>query len=263
MSNHLLGLESHPTFTIAALQMMPATDFSWAIHDFLYPFWFSLLLFTGVVPYFHYLFFSSCCCWSVYSLFSGFFLPLSHVLFITHSPFFYTILHNSLTFLLHYSLIGSPTVSLLILSPQQRIFRFGFRVVNFCNTDIMDIPLPIDGWNVVSNNLDIFPTSASNGKRYVVLVATGSFNPPTFMHLRMFELARDALRSKGYHVIGAYMSPVNDAYAKKGLLSAEHRIHMCQLACRSSDFVMVDPWEAKQSNYQRTLTVLCRVKNYL
>ncbi|XP_074303980.1 uncharacterized protein LOC141638465 [Silene latifolia] len=38
---------------------------------------------------------------------------------------------------------------------------------------------------------------------------------------------------------------------------------MCQLACRSLVFVMVDPWEAKQSTYQRTLTVLCRVKNYL
>ncbi|XP_074281007.1 nicotinamide/nicotinic acid mononucleotide adenylyltransferase-like isoform X6 [Silene latifolia] len=59
------------------------------------------------------------------------------------------------------------------------------------------------------------------------------------------------------------MSPVNGGYAKKGLLSTEHRIQMCQLACRSSVFVMVDPWEAKQSTYQRTLTVLCRVKNYL
>lgn len=98
---------------------------------------------------------------------------------------------------------------------------------------------------------------------YVVLVATGSFNPPTYMHLRMFELARDALNSEGYHVIGGYMSPVNDAYKKKGLISAEHRIEMCELACKSSDFVMVDPWEAKQSNYQRTLTVLSRVKSFL
>jgi len=29
------------------------------------------------------------------------------------------------------------------------------------------------------------------------------------------ELARDALNSEGYHVIGGYMSPVNDAYKKK------------------------------------------------
>ncbi|XP_021748655.1 nicotinamide/nicotinic acid mononucleotide adenylyltransferase-like [Chenopodium quinoa] len=38
---------------------------------------------------------------------------------------------------------------------------------------------------------------------------------------------------------------------------------MCQLACKSSDFIMVDAWEAKQSSYQRTLTVLTRVKSFL
>ncbi|MED6218605.1 hypothetical protein PIB30_028038 [Stylosanthes scabra] len=102
-------------------------------------------------------------------------------------------------------------------------------------------------------------TQPSISKIYVVLVATGSFNPPTFMHLRMFELARDALNSEGYCVIGGYMSPVNDAYKKKNLISAEHRIQLCNLACKSSDFVMVDPWEANQSTYQRTLTVLSRV----
>lgn len=125
----------------------------------------------------------------------------------------------------------------------------------------MDIPLPLDKLHVVSSISDV--SSSVSEKMYVVLVATGSFNPPTYMHLRMFELARDALNSEGYHVIGGYMSPVNDAYKKKGLISAEHRIEMCELACKSSDFVMVDPWEAKQSNYQRTLTVLSRVKSFL
>ncbi|KAL5126248.1 Nicotinamide/nicotinic acid mononucleotide adenylyltransferase [Glycine soja] len=103
--------------------------------------------------------------------------------------------------------------------------------------------------------------NTSSSKIYVILVATGSFNPPTFMHLRMFELARDALNSDGYCVIGGYLSPVNDAYKKKGLISAEHRIQLCHLACKSSDFIMVDPWEASQSTYQRTLTVLSRVHN--
>ncbi|CAA0813020.1 Nicotinamide/nicotinic acid mononucleotide adenylyltransferase [Striga hermonthica] len=59
------------------------------------------------------------------------------------------------------------------------------------------------------------------------------------------------------------MSPVNDAYKKKGLIQAEHRVAMCSLACKSSDFVMVDPWEASQSSYQRTLTVLSRVRESL
>ncbi|MBA0825716.1 hypothetical protein Goarm_010637 [Gossypium armourianum] len=39
------------------------------------------------------------------------------------------------------------------------------------------------------------------------------------------------------------MSPVNDAYKKKGLIAADHRIELCNLACKSSDFIMVDPWE--------------------
>ncbi|KAL0400592.1 UNVERIFIED_CONTAM: Structural maintenance of chromosomes flexible hinge domain-containing protein GMI1 [Sesamum latifolium] len=61
------------------------------------------------------------------------------------------------------------------------------------------------------------------------------------------ELARDAVNSQGLCVIGGYMSPVNDSYKKKGLIHAEHRIAMCNLACQSSDFVMVDPWEVKTS----------------
>ncbi|XVF77074.1 hypothetical protein PTKIN_Ptkin14bG0010600 [Pterospermum kingtungense] len=83
------------------------------------------------------------------------------------------------------------------------------------------------------------------------------------MHLRMFELARDALNSDGFCVIGGYMSPVNDSYRKKGLISAEHRTELCNLACKSSEFVMVDPWEANQSSFQRSLTVLSRVKSFL
>ncbi|XP_054818595.1 nicotinamide/nicotinic acid mononucleotide adenylyltransferase-like isoform X3 [Prosopis cineraria] len=125
----------------------------------------------------------------------------------------------------------------------------------------MDVLLPFD--KLALKLADEKPPhgAMSTGKTYVVLVAAGSFNPPTFMHLRMFELARDALNSEGYCVIGGYMSPVNDAYKKRGLVSAEHRVRLCQLACKSSEFIMVDPWEATQSSYQRTLTVLSRVRN--
>ncbi|ONK63882.1 uncharacterized protein A4U43_C07F19900 [Asparagus officinalis] len=127
----------------------------------------------------------------------------------------------------------------------------------------MEIPLPMNKLSLESpNEAGDSETQNGNGK-FVALVSTGSFNPPTYMHLRMFELAKDALQAEGYVVIGGYMSPVNDAYKKKGLLSAEDRIRMCELACKSSSFVMVDPWEAKQSSYQRTLTVLSRIQGSL
>ncbi|KAF9681596.1 hypothetical protein SADUNF_Sadunf05G0018300 [Salix dunnii] len=119
--------------------------------------------------------------------------------------------------------------------------------------DIMDLQLPMEKVSLGLNSTEV------NNRINVVLVATGSFNPPTFMHLRMLELARDALQSEGYHVIAAYMSPVSDAYKKACLVSGDHRLQMCRLACETSDFIMVDPWEANQSTFQRTLTILQRV----
>ncbi|KAJ8542826.1 hypothetical protein K7X08_005349 [Anisodus acutangulus] len=124
-----------------------------------------------------------------------------------------------------------------------------------------DIALPLDKLSLDLIKQVEGPSSPERRKRtYVVLVSTGSFNPPTYMHLRCFELARDALTSEGFCVIGGYISPVNDAYKKKSLISAVHRVAMCQLACKSSDFVTTDSWEASQDSYQRTLTVLSRIK---
>ncbi|KAG9134677.1 hypothetical protein Leryth_000990 [Lithospermum erythrorhizon] len=123
-----------------------------------------------------------------------------------------------------------------------------------------DLPLDKLAKNLIGQHSS---QDADSMKKICILVCTGSFNPPTYMHLRCFELSRDALNSEGFCVVGGYMSPVNDAYKKKGLVSAEHRISMCSLACKSSDFIMVDPWEAKQTSYQRTLTVLTRIRTSL
>ncbi|KPJ10364.1 Nicotinamide mononucleotide adenylyltransferase 1 [Papilio machaon] len=61
----------------------------------------------------------------------------------------------------------------------------------------------------------------SHGK--VVLMACGSFSPPTYMHLRMFEIARDYMHNLGLGtIVGGIMSPVHDAYGKKDLVAAQH-----------------------------------------
>ena len=83
------------------------------------------------------------------------------------------------------------------------------------------------------------------------------------MHLRMFEMAVDHARqnmSDEYEVIGGYISPVSDRYNKAGLASAAHRVRMCELATeQTSDWLMVDPWEAMQPEYQPTAVVLDHV----
>src|SRR5215469_4910623 len=56
------------------------------------------------------------------------------------------------------------------------------------------------------------------------------------------------------------LSPVGDAYRKKGLAPAGDRVKMCELAVNTSNhgshFTMVDTWEALQREYQPTAIVL-------
>ncbi|KAF0933409.1 hypothetical protein E2562_018516 [Oryza meyeriana var. granulata] len=81
----------------------------------------------------------------------------------------------------------------------------------------LELPLP-------KEKLAVDLGSRDGGRRGVtVLVATGSFNPPTYMHLRMFELAKDELQQRGYSVLGGYLSPVNDAYKKKDVVCLWYR----------------------------------------
>ncbi|CAG7734232.1 unnamed protein product [Allacma fusca] len=92
----------------------------------------------------------------------------------------------------------------------------------------------------------------------VVLLSCGSFNPPTIMHLRMFELARDYLHQLGrYEVIGGVISPVHDAYGKKGLAESKHRLEMVRLAVEDNPWVKLSSWEASQNTiWTRTRKVL-------
>ncbi|XP_039200613.1 nicotinamide/nicotinic acid mononucleotide adenylyltransferase 3 isoform X1 [Crotalus tigris] len=93
----------------------------------------------------------------------------------------------------------------------------------------------------------------------LILLACGSFNPITNMHMRLFELARDHLHQTGkYNVIEGIISPVSDNYGKEGLVAAKHRIAMVRLAVETSDWIRVDPWESEQNQWTETLMVLRR-----
>ncbi|XP_031760955.1 nicotinamide/nicotinic acid mononucleotide adenylyltransferase 1 isoform X2 [Xenopus tropicalis] len=97
----------------------------------------------------------------------------------------------------------------------------------------------------------------SDDRREVVLLATGSFNPITVMHLRLFELARDYLHETGkYKVIKGIISPVGDGYKKKGLIEASHRLAMANLATKNSNWIEVDSWECSQKEWMETVLVL-------
>jgi nicotinate (nicotinamide) nucleotide adenylyltransferase len=91
----------------------------------------------------------------------------------------------------------------------------------------------------------------------VVLLLCGSFSPITNLHLRMLELARDCLQKNSlFSVVRGIISPVHDAYGKKGLVESHHRVAMCKLAAQNSDWITVDPWETQQGGWTVTANVL-------
>ncbi|KAI7871765.1 hypothetical protein BDF14DRAFT_1718214 [Spinellus fusiger] len=110
----------------------------------------------------------------------------------------------------------------------------------------------------------VFPTKylpkmmKDDNKIPLVLVACGSFSPITYLHLRMFEMAQDHFNERNeYELLTGYYSPVSDAYMKEGLAEAKDRVKMCQLAVETtSNWLMVDSWEPRQTTYQRTAIVL-------
>ena len=136
------------------------------------------------------------------------------------------------------------------------------------NTDIQgiaNINVHKEPDDVLASSLEsyLFPHSKlrrvlrDKTKTPLLLVACGSFSPPTFLHLRMFEIASDYVRDNtDFEVVGGYMSPVSDAYKKDGLEKADSRIKMCQLATRGSEWVMVDNFEGLSKEYVTTAKVL-------
>ena len=127
--------------------------------------------------------------------------------------------------------------------------------------------IPVDSGSIedLATSLDHYKLPHSKLRRVLqdktktplLLVACGSFSPPTFLHMRMFELARDFIRDNtDFEVIGGYLSPVSDAYKKDGLAKADARVHMCQLATADNDWIMVDNYEGLSPEYIRTPSVL-------
>lgn len=57
-------------------------------------------------------------------------------------------------------------------------------------------------------------------------------------------------------MIKGIISPVGDAYKKKGLIEACHRVEMARLASENSGWITVDSWECLQPEWVETLKVI-------
>lgn len=105
-------------------------------------------------------------------------------------------------------------------------------------------------------------------KPFVILLNTGAYSPIHVGHIQMMEEAKEKL-SSDYHIIGGYLSPSHDKYVSskyKGSAAyhSDARISLCQEVVESSQWLMVDPWEARYNKNAINFTdVISRLKKYL
>lgn len=113
-------------------------------------------------------------------------------------------------------------------------------------------------FSTFANMIELQPTK-------FLFLAGGSFNPPTPMHLRMFEIARDAFHEHtDYEVVGGIISPVHDSYGKPDLVAAEHRCAMVNMSIQSSDWIRLSDWECnEQIQWTRTRILLQYHQRYI
>jgi len=98
-------------------------------------------------------------------------------------------------------------------------------------------------------------------KQPCVIISCGSFSPPTYLHLRIMEEAKDCLERENFQVIGGILSPVNDQYGqlhKQSLQAADskHRIAMARLGTQSSGWLGVSDFEVSLDKWTRVAVVL-------
>ncbi|CAD5214914.1 unnamed protein product [Bursaphelenchus okinawaensis] len=107
------------------------------------------------------------------------------------------------------------------------------------------------------------PLLAGAKPKSLVLVCPGAFNPVSYVHLRLFERAKDYLeKTLGHTVIEGVFSPFSDKNVKPDLISSRHRVKMLQLANQSSHWIRTDDWQTRQLDEPTTLMILHHYQAY-
>jgi NAD+ synthetase len=105
-------------------------------------------------------------------------------------------------------------------------------------------------------------------KPRVVLLSTGAYCPIHEGHVRILELAREALERQGAVVLGGYLSPSHDRYVQQKCGTANpgaaRRVWLCEEALRGHRWLRVDPWESLHAEVPLNFTeVIDRLERFL
>lgn len=108
--------------------------------------------------------------------------------------------------------------------------------------------------------------------QFAVIIASGSCNPVTRMHIRRFFIAKQCIESSSsnMYVLGSLISPshpdlVRQRYRSfpREIIPAPHRLAIAQLSVKDSIWVNVDPWEITRRRVMDYLSILEHVSTMI
>src|SRR5689334_8119864 len=103
-----------------------------------------------------------------------------------------------------------------------------------------------------------------NKRKFGVIVGSGSCNPLTRMHMRMFYLAKQYLESRSdIFILGSLLSPSHGSAVRERyrtntseIIPSPHRLAIAQLLVSDSKWLAIDPWEITRKRSMDYLSLL-------
>lgn len=94
--------------------------------------------------------------------------------------------------------------------------------------------------------INFLQTTTSEDKP-AIIISTGALCPMHDGHKQMMDIAKMEVESRGYKVIGGYLSPGHDQYIKEktgdNWMPIHDRIRWANNLIKDSDWLAIDPWE--------------------
>lgn len=108
----------------------------------------------------------------------------------------------------------------------------------------------------------------SQSKNPCIIISTGAHCPMHDGHVEIMKIAKQKLETKGYDVIGGYLSPGHDNYIKEKngdqWMPVHDRLHFGKNLIDKEDWLAIDPWEGVYApGSVNFTTVVYRLQQYL
>lgn len=149
----------------------------------------------------------------------------------------------------------------------KQVYNAGFFIDGYDH--LINLDKELNFTTPIRKIIDNIENSSYSDNPFIVLLETGGFSPIHKKHLENMEITKVEFESRGYRVVGGYLSPAHDNYVSSkynGLaeMHIEIRNMLIEKCVSGSDWLYLDRWEGTYNSMAVNYTdVIQRLERYL